>query len=526
MKYGAKRVFTKHYDDGTDTHRRKRKRKPIRARPPRQNLTWSPYQEAIFRDVESGDGHTIVQAAPGSGKTATIKESTYRVPDEYKSSGEVLCCAFNKDIATKLERELPSTIHCSTFHKIGFRTVQQNWGPTFGINGYSVDKDDLIAEELSVRVSSDSDSNSSLRKNLIMAMKLAKATLSVDMHSIEAMCYDHGIKFCKINPIDFAERVMRMIAMTADSPGFVKGKAMISFDDMLYLPWHHGWKPVRQYARVFVDEAQDLSAAREHIVLGCISEYGRLAAYGDPFQAIYSFAGSTSNIMSTLEERLGAKQMPLSVSYRLPKSVIALAKKFNPAIEAAENAIDGVISYENIKKIHEFIRPGDCIISRTNFPLIQTCFYLVKKNIRANIRGRDIGKRFLWRIECWQSDTIEKLKRDCNAWADEVIEMLTERNRPIDKIIDERDSILAFANNSQSVTQCRELIDQFFTDDTGKDIVLLSTAHKAKGLEWDRVCVLKDTFKQEEGDEEANVWYVAITRPKKELIFADGKMYE
>jgi superfamily I DNA/RNA helicase len=61
-----------------------------------------------------------------------------------------------------------------------------------------------------------------------------------------------------------------------------------------------------------------------------------------------------------------------------------------------------------------------------------------------------------------------------------------------------------------------------FVDDKGfnKPTVVLSSVHKAKGLEWNRVFLISKTFRVTKGeDEEANIYYVAVTRAKQELVF-------
>lgn len=50
--------------------------------------------------------------------------------------------------------------------------------------------------------------------------------------------------------------------------------------------------------------------------------------------------------------------------------------------------------------------------------------------------------------------------------------------------------------------------------------LILTTAHKSKGLEWDSVTILKgfiDLTKDDVEQEEINLLYVAITRAKKRL---------
>lgn len=67
--------------------------------------------------------------------------------------------------------------------------------------------------------------------------------------------------------------------------------------------------------------------------------------------------------------------------------------------------------------------------------------------------------------------------------------------------------------------------------------LILSTGHKSKGLEWDNVEIiddfisLKETLENTEGNieipkEELNLFYVALTRSKKELILNKSYMLD
>ena len=53
-------------------------------------------------------------------------------------------------------------------------------------------------------------------------------------------------------------------------------------------------------------------------------------------------------------------------------------------------------------------------------------------------------------------------------------------------------------------------------------VILLSSTHKAKGLERERVWVLSDTYMRRPDPEERRLYYVAVTRAKKELVLVEG----
>jgi len=89
----------------------------------------SQYQEAIFNAVQSGTKAVVISAAPGSGKTTTIKELVPYLPLD----ASVLMLAFNKDAAEQLkkkigalrkERKIP-VVDCKTIHSLGATTLQR-----------------------------------------------------------------------------------------------------------------------------------------------------------------------------------------------------------------------------------------------------------------------------------------------------------------------------------------------------------------------------------------------------------------
>jgi superfamily I DNA/RNA helicase len=77
--------------------------------------------------------------------------------------------------------------------------------------------------------------------------------------------------------------------------------------------------------------------------------------------------------------------------------------------------------------------------------------------------------------------------------------------------------------------QLKSYINRIFSDENIGNAVTLSTAHKSKGLEANRVMILlphkmplKYPNQQKwQEQQEINLKYVAITRARKELIFID-----
>jgi ssDNA-binding Zn-finger/Zn-ribbon topoisomerase 1 len=85
-----------------------------------KEFTWAHDQNDVFAFVETGEGHGVVEAVAGSGKTTTIVEALNHT-DPTKTVGFV---AFNKHIATELKRRAPAHVYVSTNHSLGFANIR------------------------------------------------------------------------------------------------------------------------------------------------------------------------------------------------------------------------------------------------------------------------------------------------------------------------------------------------------------------------------------------------------------------
>jgi superfamily I DNA/RNA helicase len=92
------------------------------------------------------------------------------------------------------------------------------------------------------------------------------------------------------------------------------------------------------------------------------------------------------------------------------------------------------------------------------------------------------------------------------------------------------DCVLLINKTITNLTQLRARVKEIFCEDEkigefAKEAIILSTIHKAKGLEAERVFIIKPQLllvKQPLEwmyQQESNLKYVAITRAKKELIY-------
>lgn len=499
----------------------KPKKKQVVERP---NCAWNKCQLAVFDNVSNDNGHTIVESGPGSGKTTTLVEALFHIPQKYLADRRTLATAYNTSIAQILDQRAPIGTVVKTTHGLGFATCRYYWGSVYDIKGpANVDKDNKALYNATHEMLG---KHSSLRRcnAFVEAVDMAKTVLADDYDAIIDVINDYNIDLADIAIDDFADVVLKLMALTREAPLTLNGRSVISFTDMIWLPHANGWMPPEKYDRILLDEAQDQSPARTELVLNALAYGGRLLGAGDPRQAINAWAGSDIDSLPNLIRELNAKVLPLSISYRLPLSVIELAREINPDIEAAPNAIEGRVSTIEAENIYNDLMPGDAFLSRLNYPLIKGCFGLVARGKRANIQGRDLANRLIWRINCWQPSAIEDLRKSIVNWHGEITLRLLDAGRKSTVIDDEAKSLLEFTRHASNISEVHKTILNFFSDEIDNSLIKLSSVHRAKGLEWDNVYMLNNTFHPERGGEEENIHYVALTRTKENLTFVDGKL--
>jgi DNA helicase-2/ATP-dependent DNA helicase PcrA len=255
------------------------------------------------------------------------------------------------------------------------------------------------------------------------------------------------------------------------------------------------------------------------MVYSALRSTGRVIAVGDPAQSIYQFRGADSEAIPNIIEKLGAKTLPLSVTYRCPRKIVKLAQEIVPDIEAADNAEEGEVENILTADLLKLVKPGDFILSRTNAPLIKHCMALLKAGVPANIQGRDVGANLIYFIKKSKAKTINKFIEYVNEWREQEIKRLLFEKKDTIVVEDKSECLLNLCEGALSIKDLKDTIESLFNDVDDNKKVILSTTHKAKGLERDRVFMLVGTYRYGPGvvGEEANLYYVAVTRAKKSL---------
>ncbi len=304
----------------------------------------------------------------------------------------------------------------------------------------------------------------------------------------------------------------------------------IDFDDQMYMTVVFN-APMAKYDNVFVDEAQDVSDIQRAMLTMCRRKTGRVVAVGDPAQAIYGFRGADSESLENIAKTFNAIRLPLSISYRCPKKVVAEAQQYVSHIQSHESAPEGEVERFGIYAPAMF-KPNDMVVCRNVAPIVKLAYKLIASKVRATIMGRDIGKGLVTLIKKLKARGVDDLRTKIGEWQTKETQRLREKDPEADlsKIEDKHDIIVAFIEYSgaSTVDSVITAIESLFGEGA-VDAVVLSTVHRSKGLEADRVFILDSWLmpsryarKEWQLVQENNLFYVAITRAKKSLFYIDS----
>jgi hypothetical protein len=161
--------------------------------------------------------------------------------------------------------------------------------------------------------------------------------------------------------------------------------------------------------------------------------------------------------------------------------------------------------------------------------LVPVAYALIRRGVKAVIRGRDIGQNLITLIESLRATDVEDLLLRLGQYAARErtkLLQLGERGTPlIEQLEDRVECIIALCDGIGELAALRSRIDKIFADyeddGTPRNFVLLGTIHRIKGLEAPNVFVLNPELiphplaKQDwERTEERNLAYIVATRAK------------
>jgi superfamily I DNA/RNA helicase len=538
-------------------------------------------QQAIFDAFLMGEANNLaVEALAGTGKTTTLVELARKLPPK----GSKIFCAFNKSIVDELSARLQGTgMWAKTFHSIGVAALKKHLGATdVKLEGGKyreivkawltdepgvIDANDdeardrtikrretqtelaLAIAEAASHITDQADREKYVRELFKETVKMAVELLNfmrlrlVDWYNGEAL-YELVHQYRMADEINDEWSLVDIVIgavpdMMNDAERQTK-QHRIDYTDMIY--WPVRWN-VRfyQYEIVFVDECQDLSPLQREMVKRIVyTRGGRIVLVGDPNQAIYAFAGADSDSFDLSVEQFKAKVLPLTVTRRCSAIITQHAAELVPPFRCLPDKARGKVVWLDENRLLAQAQPGDFILSRTKAPMVAKCLELLAAGRPATILGSDIGKQLIGLLEKVQNRkdyTWEKLPDVLTAYEGEQVEKyMAKGDEVMAEAIKDMCSALAIIIESAKATDSDALvyyIEGLFSESKMEHKIVFSTVHKAKGLESERVFILKPeklpllyaNLTPEARRQEYNLYYVAVTRAKSTLVYLTNPDY-
>jgi len=446
-----------------------------------------------------------INAFAGTGKTSTLK----LIANEYPNK-KLLYLAFNSSIKNEASSLFPNNTSIKTTHGLAFAAIKKHT---------NIDLSNLVNYRAM-----------DISKEFGITYNQSIGTLKI----FENFCNSTKDE---INKEDIEHKSAKKMF---DLMLINKLKPTHSFYlKYYYLLLKSGQIQQFNYDICMLDEAQDTN----EVTLGIFEALSsKVKIYvGDQHQQIYSFRGSKN----ALEKIKSDKKLYLTESFRFNSSIASYANIL------LENFKNEKVKIDTENENDDFIESNG-YISRTNAELISVISSRIEKR-QPFVTVRDPNEIFNLTIEVHYvlNNEKEKIKRnrflkefynedDISDYAKEVEDY--ELKSALKRAKEYGDKIFEF----------KEIADKFYKAWQNKqsngfanrvpEILFLTTAHTAKGLEWDRVTVADDfndfadlivdfgcdsleQFKKEQMHlpnqeliDEFNLFYVAITRAKKQLI--------
>ena len=473
-------------------------------------MEWSHYSEALFEAYLHTDDNIIVQACPGAGKTTNIKH-LWGLTDK-----KTLYLVFNKHNQLEAESKLPvkASSAVKTLNGLGHSILLNNYG--------SVTLDDRKVRgivrgymPMPRKYSKDvAEKQYTLIKAVQTAKMFATTTFTADAFAEMISLYD-------MDEYDGMLDDVVACLYISDSDTWT-----IDYNDQIRLPALTDLHmPV--FDDVLGDEVQDFSPIQTLLVRKLQAQ--RYVLVGDRHQSIYGFRGAMNNSMEHLRQWFDATALPLSITYRCPVSVVKEAYNIFPDIEAWSESAQGIVRTGDIST--ERIDADTLVLCRINRPLIALAYKLLSAGVPCHVWGRDIGQGLTSLIKKQQASNVSKLLDKLAFWYEfECVKAQRKEDEgKLQRLSDRYESVLLFCNKcklTDSPDCVIQQIESLFEQGKG---ACLSTVHKAKGLEADKCVLLEtdlfNTFKVRQKqawqrEQESNILYVAVTRAKRELVYA------
>lgn len=441
---------------------------------------------------------TYILAFAGTGKTTTLIEFAKR-----KINSKILYVAFNESVIKEAKNKFPLNTEVMTSHSLAYKILGYKYFQKLYFN-IPIDK------VMSALFLSNTKYNKQLAMNIINGIN--KFCQSEFLNIEDAYYLAKESK-----NFNYSETKFKFyLKIIWEKMSNVNSKFPITHD--FYLKKLQLESVDLGYDFILCDEAQDVNSSTKRIILDQLQFNTKLIFVGDLYQNIYSFRGSENVFLSILDEK-NSNSYYLTKSFRFGNSIADVANsiisflgetkkiKGNKEIKSKINEIDFEKQYT--------------VITRTNAMLIGNA-----------LKAADYNKKIFFidnkkNIDFQKIIDIDHLRKGENS---KILNHEIKKFgnlKELERIVELQDNqeykflINIIKTNKGNLTQSIKKIIKLTTTNISEADVVLTTAHKSKGLEFNQVILSNDFYfpfdknnnlKQNVNREELNILYVAATR--------------
>lgn len=475
-------------------------------------------QQAIIDHVRTGKSLKIVAGA-GTGKTSTLE-----LVGRAWQARTMLYVVYNKAAQLDADKRMPRNVQCRTSHSLAYRTFGVQYRDRMDRQGFIPSWKSAKLMGLTsntVLLVTASDGVTVKESEAIQPGNMAYyVTQTVDRfcYSADAGIGSHHVPWVKKFSPEMNEQLRAVVVpLAVKAWEDIKSQdGVLRFQPDHYLKMYQLSRPKLPFKTILLDEAQDTNPCVAAIIADQVQYGTQVVLVGDPNQAIYEWRGAVNafdlfDIPATLM---------LTGSYRFGPAV---AEQANMWLEL----LGSDLRLKGYRKLDSVVTDtpladATAILTRGNAGAIAEAFAAVARGQRVAIVGgggpveklAKAAARLMAGMTTDHPDLIEfgswtEVQQFCKDDAKQAGSLV-----PLVRIIDGYgvEAILDL---------CKKLVDEDRAD------LVVSTAHKSKGREWDRVQI-GDDFQQPKGEigelssEELRLAYVAATRGK--LVLSRGSL--
>lgn len=414
--------------------------------------------------VASRSNALRVIAFAGAGKTSTLKAYA-----EARTSQRFMYFAFNKSIALAAQKKFSRNVECLTTHSLAYRSFGRRYAHKLKANI----KFNQIATVLGLRHQDPQHLRDARLAQNALEHFLSSNTLGFDQFSLA-----HGRAYSR-QTYEAAERLwMAMIdEANVEMPMLHDG----------YLKLYQLSRPELQCDGILFDEAQDANP----VTLDIIRNQTMFKVFvGDPHQQIYGFRRAEN----ALDDPLLTDTLYLTESFRFGSNLAEVANDVLAVKREAQKIVGGrgippsqTSAYIARGNAALYTRAVDCALNSRAFSVVGGVERMGMETLLD-----------LWSLKLGQSGNIRDSFIKGFRLYDDIVNYAEDND---DRNLKPWIGVLDRHQNSSQIPSDVELVKRLAYQSYGPGIKALTTAYKAKGLEFGHVELADDFPKVEIVDE-------------------------